>query len=90
MPTAPTRLVGNFHLTEGYGTWGSPYSGGDGIVGAPAAQREQRRPGHRDLPLTGDRCAGQYGPYLDISRTIGTITIIVRMCSGTGPVNVTV
>jgi anti-sigma-K factor RskA len=26
--------VGNFHLTEGYGTWGSPYTTGDSIVGA--------------------------------------------------------
>jgi hypothetical protein len=26
--------VGNFRLSEGYGTWGSPYSTGDGIVGA--------------------------------------------------------
>lgn len=26
--------VGSFHLTEGYGTWGSPYTTGDGIVGA--------------------------------------------------------
>ena len=26
--------VGNFSLSEGYGTWGSPYSTGDSIVGA--------------------------------------------------------
>lgn len=26
--------VGDFPLSEGYGTWGSPYSTGDGIVGA--------------------------------------------------------
>ena len=26
--------VGNFPLTEGYGTWGSPYTSGDSIVGA--------------------------------------------------------
>jgi anti-sigma-K factor RskA len=26
--------IGKFRLSEGYGTWGSPYSTGDGIVGA--------------------------------------------------------
>jgi anti-sigma-K factor RskA len=26
--------IGNFRLSEGYGTWGSPYAIGDGIVGA--------------------------------------------------------
>jgi anti-sigma-K factor RskA len=26
--------VGHFQLSEGYGTWGSPYTTGDGIVGA--------------------------------------------------------
>jgi hypothetical protein len=26
--------IGNFRLSEGYGTWGSPYAAGDGIVGA--------------------------------------------------------
>jgi hypothetical protein len=26
--------IGNFRLSEGYGTWGSPYSIGDDIVGA--------------------------------------------------------
>jgi len=26
--------LGNFRLADGYGTWGSPYTVGDGIVGA--------------------------------------------------------
>jgi hypothetical protein len=26
--------IGNFRLSDGYGTWGSPYVVGDGIVGA--------------------------------------------------------
>ena len=26
--------IGNFPLSAGYGTWGSPYGTGDGIVGA--------------------------------------------------------
>jgi hypothetical protein len=26
--------IGNFRLSDGYGTWGSPYAAGDGIVGA--------------------------------------------------------
>jgi thioredoxin reductase len=62
---------------------------GGGIGGLSAGvelRTSQPRSGASWITARG----GQYGPYLLMSRTIGTITISVRMRDGTGPMNVRV